>query len=84
MEDYARIIIKQSNTFDGSKYEQVKVWDCYSEGFGCVHWGLVYHNDANAYDIYSQYFDESDAILLEEYVKQENILDIPMKNFVKI
>lgn len=81
MEDYARIIIKQFNTFDGSEYEQAKIWDCYSDGFGCVHWGLVYHNDENVEDIYSQYFVGRDAILLEENVTHKNIFGHTYEEF---
>lgn len=81
IDDYAKIIIKRFNTFDKSKYERAKIWDCYAEGFGCVHWGLMYHNGEKVEDIYSRYFDGRDAILLEKHINHANIFGHTYEEF---
>lgn len=82
IDDYAKIIIKQFNTFDEAKYEEEKIWDCYSEGFGCVHWGWMYYNNKDAEYLYSQYFDgREETILLGKYVKLANIFGHTYEEF---
>ena len=81
IDEYAKIVLKSFNDFDESNYEQEKIWSCYAEGFGCVHWGLMYHNDENIEDIYSQYFDGRDAILLKTDVKHEKIFGHTYEGF---
>jgi hypothetical protein len=45
-----------------TEYEHDKIWFVFCEGFGSMHWGLMYHKDKMPEEIYSEYFD--DEILL--------------------
>ena len=52
------VLIEQHSICDD--YEHDKIWNVFSEGFGVVHWGILYQTDKTAEDIYKQYFDTID------------------------
>lgn len=37
-------------------FEKDKIWFVFAEGFGCMHWGNMYHKEDKPEDIYFDYF----------------------------
>lgn len=59
-------------------YDRQKVWFVFCEGFGAMHWGIMYHKDSTPEDIFSQYFDDN------QLKKQYNIEEQAIANNIKI
>lgn len=37
-------------------YEHDKIWSVFAEGFGAMHWGLMYHREWSPEQVYVEYF----------------------------
>ncbi len=78
--EYAKLITEQLGGFEESNYEEDKIWFCYSEGFGCVHWGIMYHKSEDETTIYRNYFS-GESLLLTTLPKITNIRSLDYKEF---
>ena len=59
-------------------YNIEKVWHVFYEGFGALHWGIMYHNDLTPEEIFSKYFNDN------QLEKQYNIEQQAIANNIKI
>lgn len=48
-------------------YEHDRIWFVFCEGFGAMHWGLMYRKEKTPEEIYSEYFGET--VLMENEEK---------------
>lgn len=59
-------------------YEHDKIWHVFAEGFGCMHWALMYYPDLTPEEIYKEclgcFFDEDNSIDLDILNRTSKIL----------
>lgn len=53
--------IKQTIIYDEANYEKDKIWFVFAEGFGNMHWGIMYRKDATAEEIYTACYGNKKA-----------------------
>ena len=68
-EDFINYIEESLGSYVEEDYEDDKLWQVFSEGFGALHWGLMYRTDCSGEEIYSYYFDDA-RIKDNNYVKK--------------
>lgn len=57
---YEDLIKYIEETVECNNYEEQKIWFGFAEGFGALHWGLLYQKEKTPEEIYSRYFDSDD------------------------
>lgn len=57
----------ESNGFYCDDYEHDKIWYVFAEGFGTMHWGIMYKKNNTPQEIYSKMYGETDLILMNLY-----------------
>lgn len=78
--DYAKLITAQNGSFEENEYEENKIWFCYAEGFGCVHWWLMYHSSEHETTIYRECF-QNQSLILKNLPRITNILSLNYEEF---
>ena len=58
-EDFINYIEGSLGFYVEKDYEEDKLWQVFSEGFGALHWGLMYRSDCSGEEIYFDYFDDT-------------------------
>lgn len=58
-EDFINYIEGNLGFYDEKDYEEDKLWQVFGEGFGVLHWGLMYRPDCSGEEIYFDYFGDT-------------------------
>ena len=58
-EDFINYIEGNLGFYNEKDYEEDKLWQVFSEGFGALHWGVMYRTDCSGEEIYFDYFGDT-------------------------
>lgn len=57
-----------------NNFEEDKIWFLFAEGFGAMHWGIMYHKEKNPEEIFQEYFGE-EPLLKKFSIKYFTLLE---------
>lgn len=65
-----------------NNFAQDRIWFVYAEGFGAMHWGLMYHPELTAEEVYEECFDEPSKNKISEVAKRYQELIKACKKYI--